>query len=231
MKLAERTFRKSDYKITSPFGNRGTINTSKGVTASFHNGTDYGTNGEKWPQYALEDGKVTKVLTDSYGAKCVYIEYPRTGKRLFYAHLDSICVKTGQSVNKDTIIGYTGKTGKATGIHLHLGLQSIGFTTWLNPESYDYNESSTIKIKLPSRGYFKKGDRSESIEKINEWLYSKYKDIKVKGMLFGDNTLKYVKKYQTDAKARGIYTGSGATIDGNIGPLTLNAMRKDGFNY
>ena len=49
--------------------------------------------------------------------------------------------------------------------------------------------------------------------------------------MFGDNTVKDVKKFQTEAKAQGIYTGKNATIDGKIGRLTLKAMRESGFKY
>ena len=118
MKLAERTFKRNDYILTSKFGYRKIINTSAGATNSFHSGTDYGTHGGKWAQYPLESGKVTSVYIDSYGAKCVVIDYSRIGKRLYYCHLDKICVKIGQKVNHNTILGYTGKTGRANGIYL-----------------------------------------------------------------------------------------------------------------
>ena len=86
-------------------------------------------------------------------------------------------------------------------------------------------------VILPARGYFKKGDKGEDIVKINDWLYSKYKNKKTLGILFGDNTVKDIKKFQTEAKKEGIYTGKNATIDGKIGRLTLKAMRECGFKY
>lgn len=146
MKLATRTFRKErgtgpdQYYITSPFGWR-----KDPISGEWkgHNGCDYGTHGNKWPQYALEDGVVENVYLDDYGAKCVRIAYPRIGIRLTYAHLDRICVSKGQSVNKDTIIGYTGTTGYSTGVHLHLGVQKIGDWQWIDPESIDYQEGPT----------------------------------------------------------------------------------------
>lgn len=42
-----------------------------------------------------------------------------------YYHLDSLKVKLGQKVNIDTIIGFTGKTGQSTGVHLHFGWYPI----------------------------------------------------------------------------------------------------------
>lgn len=93
------------------------------------------------------------------------------------------------------------------------------------------NPAFPILIILPAKGVFKKGDKGEDIIKINDWLYSKYKNKKTLGILFGKNTEADVKKFQTEAKAKGIYTGKKATIDGKIGPLTLKAMRECGFKY
>ncbi len=36
-----------------------------------------------------------------------------------YSHLSGFAVKNGQKVNEGDIIGYVGKTGSATGCHLH----------------------------------------------------------------------------------------------------------------
>lgn len=228
MKLAERTFKRNDYKLTSKFGYRGIIHTSNGNTASFHTGTDYGTNGEKWTQYALEKGKVTRVFTDSFGAKCVYIEYPRINKRLFYAHLDSIVVKAGQEVNNDTIIGYTGKTGKATGVHLHLGLQAIGSNVWLDPELYDYveeNEEEPIVNNnfLGERGYFKFGDKDENIGKIAEFMRKTFPAYTKKEAL-GDYYGQYIESSIKEFQKR-----TGLEQDGCVGKITLAELKKYGF--
>lgn len=164
MKLATRTFRKDrgtgpdQYYITSPFGWRHDPKTGEWKG---HNGCDYGTHGQKWPQYALEDGVVENVYQDDYGANCVRIAYPRIGIRLTYAHLDRICVQKGQSVNKDTILGYTGTTGYSTGIHLHLGVQAIGDWKWIDPETIDYQEGPSPTPpdpgKFPFNAIIKKG--------------------------------------------------------------------------
>ena len=146
MKLATRIFRKNrgtgnnEYYITSPFGWR-----KDPISGEWkgHNGCDYGTHGNKWPQYCLEDGTVENVYKDKYGAICVRIAYPRLGIRLTHAHLNSAAVKTGQKVTKDTILGYTGSTGYSTGVHLHLGVQKIGDTMWIDPETIDYQEGPT----------------------------------------------------------------------------------------
>lgn len=146
MKLAERTFKRKDYYITSPFGYRRDPKTG---VVKYHNGCDYGTNREKWKQYALENGIVTYAQKDSSGANVIIISYPRLKIELIYGHLDTIQVKKGQSVNKDTVIGTTGMTGYATGIHLHLGIRKGVGHAWEDPEKYDYIEE-VIKPKLKS---------------------------------------------------------------------------------
>lgn len=136
MKLAARTFNRTDYYITSKFGSRSSISTGAGTTATYHKGCDYGTGGQKWPQYALEDGTVTASAKDSSGANYVKIKYPRIGLELGYWHLDSRKVSKGQSVTHSTVLGYTGMTGKATGVHLHLQVWKNG--SIVDPETINY---------------------------------------------------------------------------------------------
>lgn len=153
MKLAERIFRRNDYYITSKFGTRKDPITS---VSKMHNGCDYGTNVQNWSQYALEEGVVIGVKTgvadkDTSGGygNYVKVKYPRLNIQLLHAHLKEVKVKLNQSVTKDTILGTTGTSGYSTGIHLHLGYQKIGSSTWLDPESYDYKENDTkMKFKI-----------------------------------------------------------------------------------
>ena len=91
-----------------------------------------------------------------------------------------------------------------------------------------YNPDVVIKIKLPKRGYFKKGDKGEDVSLIDEWLFEKYGNKKVLGNLYGSNTVKYVKEFQKVAKKIGIYEDN---IDGCIGKKTLIAMRVSGFKH
>lgn len=137
-KLSNLIFHDAKHKMTSPYGYRDVINTSKGKTSSFHDGVDYGTYNVKLPQFPIEDGEVLSCGTDwAYGgAKYVWVKYPRLGVKMLHYHLDSIKVKKGQAVNKDTVLGYTGKTGKATGIHLHLGLKLLSGGGYVDPEAW-----------------------------------------------------------------------------------------------
>lgn len=153
MKLASRIFKRDDWYVTSKFGYRDVIHTGAGSTDNFHNGCDYGTNGEKWKQYAIEDGKVLSAGKDSLGGKYAWVEYPRLGFKLLYYHLDSVKVKAGDKVNSDTVIGTTGMTGMATGVHLHLGMKYLNKDEYVDPHTYDYQEkkattNTTLKYKV-----------------------------------------------------------------------------------
>ena len=225
MKLAKRIFRDGEYYITSKFGKRDVISTSAGNTSSFHNGVDYGTNSKKIPQYALEDGKVISCGTDSaeYGyAKFVWVEYPRLGFKLLHYHLDEIKVKKGQKVTKDTILGTTGKTGKATGIHLHLGMKYLDKNEYVDPELYDYKEPNSF---LHKRGYFKLGDYHKNIGLVSSFMYKTFPAYTKKaalGPLFGPR----VKASITEFQKR-----TGLKQNGYIDEPTLNELTKYGFKY
>lgn len=166
MKLATRIFNRercadangnpNDYYLTSKFGKRIDPITGK---VKYHNGCDYGTHGNKWAQYALEAGIVENVFVDQYGAKDIWISYPRLGIRCLHGHLDKIYVKKGQNVDHTTHVGDTGKTGLATAVHLHLGVKYIGGSEWIDPESIDYQDKPTPPSKYPFNGIVKKGSK------------------------------------------------------------------------
>lgn len=138
-KISNLIFNNANHYITSPFGARSAISTSAGKTSTYHQGTDYGTNSKKLPQYAIEDGYVFAAAKASDGAKYVWVIYPRIKKAFLHYHLDSYCVKAGQSTKKGTLLGYTGKTGKATGIHLHLGIRDLSKLTAAQISKMNWN--------------------------------------------------------------------------------------------
>ncbi len=76
-KITNLIFKNATHYVTSGFGNRKIMNTKGGYTSSFHNGTDYGTNSVKLPQYAIENGTVLSCSTDKLGGKFVWVKYPR----------------------------------------------------------------------------------------------------------------------------------------------------------
>ena len=75
-KVSDLIFHKEKHYITSKFGKRSAINTSGGVTSTFHSGTDYGTTGKKLAQYAIEDGSILSCGKASDGALYVCLSRP-----------------------------------------------------------------------------------------------------------------------------------------------------------
>ena len=146
-KLTNDIFKGQYHYLSSSFGKRNVINTKAGQTSSFHTGTDYATGGKKLPQYAVTNGYVSSSGTDSDGgAKFVWVQYPSLGVRMMHYHLDSISVTSGQKVTRGTLLGYTGMTGRATGIHLHLGIKKIGSNDWINAETWSANVYSKANV-------------------------------------------------------------------------------------
>ena len=156
--ISKKIFNGANHYITSPYGKRKTISTSAGSTASFHYGTDYGTNGKKLPQYAIEDGYVFAAQRAKDSALYVWVIYPRIKKAFLHYHLNSYKVRSGQTVKSGTLLGYTGKTGKATGVHLHLGIRDltrlsdsqIKHMTWALLRSCAYIDPEKLYYTAPS---------------------------------------------------------------------------------
>ena len=132
MTNSQRLLHSADHRLSSPFGYR--THPVSGVR-SFHNGVDYATNSKKVPCYAVSGGVVKGTGKDQYGALFVYVEFTALQRVGLYYHLDSISVKTGQTVTKDTQVGIVGTTGQSTGIHLHF--------SWiiLNNKSFSYSNA------------------------------------------------------------------------------------------
>lgn len=231
-KLSNLIFHNAKHTMSSPYGRRKSIKTSAGNTAPFHNGTDYATYGVKLPQYAIEDGEILSCGTDWVygGAKYVWAKYPRLGVKMLHYHLDSISVKAGQKVTKNTILGYTGKTGKATGIHLHLEIVDMITGKRYDPEEYSkkYTEPNKVEVAkdfFDKKGYFEKGHRHENITKISKFMrnnFSAYSSKVKKNNIFGKNLEKSIKEFQSR---------TGLETDGRIGPLTLAKLVEYGFEY
>ena len=76
-------------------------------------------------------------------------------------------------------------------------------------------DTDTCPDFLPDRGYFTKGDSGTNVEKIDNFFMNK-----VKGDYFGDYTVAVVKEFQRQHNLE---------QDGNIGPITLAEMVKEGF--
>ncbi len=103
--------------ISGNFGNQRIFN---GVPKSPHSGTDIAAP-EGTPVKAAGDGYV--VLNGSnyfYGGNMVILDHGM-GLQTIYMHLKKAAVKEGEYIKKGQVVGYVGKTGRATGPHLHWG--------------------------------------------------------------------------------------------------------------
>ncbi len=123
-----------------------------------HNGIDFGARLNR--VVSIGDGTVTKVGYDKYGGECNqggnYVIVKHTnGMYSTYFHLDSYSVSVGSRVNKGSLIGISGNTGKKNcqplGYHLHFETRSgLSSSTHVNPVDYvnvDWNQVPTIGYK------------------------------------------------------------------------------------
>jgi murein DD-endopeptidase MepM/ murein hydrolase activator NlpD len=95
-------------KVNSEFGRRGN---------SMHSGIDIKVETDD-PGYCAFDGMVR--MAKNYGAygKVVVVRH-ENGLETVYSHLNSIAVSVNQSLNAGDLIGGGGRTGNASGVHLH----------------------------------------------------------------------------------------------------------------
>lgn len=80
------------------------------------------------PVVACADGTVTRVNENNLGGKVVFMRPEGKDFSLYYAHLDTQLVRSGQSVKAGETLGLMGNTGNArtTPPHLHFGIYASG---------------------------------------------------------------------------------------------------------
>ncbi|SCA55852.1 Peptidase M23 [Candidatus Terasakiella magnetica] len=115
-------------RISGVFGSQRILN---GKPRSPHKGTDIAA-----PTGTLIKadgaGRISLVHQDMYlMGKCVMIDHGH-GLQSIYIHMNEILVQEGQMVKKGDPVGKVGKTGRATGPHLHWGVSLNNVA--LNPE-------------------------------------------------------------------------------------------------
>lgn len=115
--------------VTSGFGGR-----DVSVGSKNHKGIDIG-NADGTDVLAADGGTViyTKYDTSGYG-NLIKIQHD-DGAVTYYAHLKEILVSDGDKVEQGQHIGEMGRTGVATGSHLHFEIRPDG-TTPVNPVSH-----------------------------------------------------------------------------------------------
>lgn len=139
---------KGRFRLTSPRGER-VLNGVKG----YHHGIDL-VGLDDTTVYSIADG-VVRTGSDASAGNYVCVTIP-DGRRIYYFHLKSFKVKTGDSVTKGQAIGIMGNTGHSFGAHTHLELRVKGtqyksldineFTGIPNKEGvYEYKEGKSVK--------------------------------------------------------------------------------------
>ena len=116
-------------RITSRFGYRNTG--IRGATRN-HKGIDiacsYGT-----PIYAADGGRVTYAGYKGAMGYVVIIDH-NNGYVTYYEHNSSLLVSAGQTVYKGQQVAKAGRSGVASGVHCHFGIQRNG--SYVNPLNY-----------------------------------------------------------------------------------------------
>lgn len=98
----------------------------------YHTGFDI-TNAEGTPIQATADGEVVSAgWMDRYGWG-ILVRHTSELETL-YAHLSRLEVKPGQKVRRGDILGAMGRSGNATGVHLHYEVRRLGRP--VNPQPY-----------------------------------------------------------------------------------------------
>lgn len=202
-------------KITSGYGKR--THPITGEKNKMHYGTDL--HASSTNIYAIEDGYVQKVVTGQdkattgYG-NYIWVRYPRINLSLFHAHCSKVLLKKGDKVQKGTVVAIMGRTGAATGVHLHLGVTKIGSDTWLNPQSIDYTPVETPKVETDTKEIEtlnnKINELNKQIETLNGIISTLTKDNEIKNTqiweLEGALVDERKRKFVVDIKEDGTYS-------------------------
>jgi len=97
--------------------------------ARAHNGVDYHANTGA-PIVSVAPGVVTFAGWTNGGGRTVKVRHPN-GYETEYLHMSAIKVRQGARIGQGELVGLVGKTGLATGPHLHYGLKKAG--RYVNP--------------------------------------------------------------------------------------------------
>ena len=149
--IEERTCNESPYiekpletHITSQFGYR--VHPMSGKK-HVHAGLDFrGEDGT--PVLASAPGVVRMVGPKGAYGKTIILDHGN-GFKTLYGHLSGYSVKKGQWVSLKQTIGYIGRTGRATGPHLHFELRCHNVP--LNPSKYIGSMGQIAEVKFRKR--------------------------------------------------------------------------------
>lgn len=223
--MSNRFFPNYDrYIITSPFGMR--IHPVTKVK-KMHNGIDLvATNDSKTGQVddimAHTGGTVYAVGYGDSSGNYIKIKVADGSIMVYYHLATKPKFKKGDAIKKGQIIGRMGKSGSATGKHLHWGIQKDG--KWIDPKPYldkDYIVAAkTVKIEMD---VLKRGANGEQVETLQQLLMAKGYKMENNGKVygadgnFGGGTENAVLEFQRK---------NGLEADGSVGPETWNKLLK-----
>lgn len=193
----------SKHVITSRFGTRkhpvsGEVKTHNGID---FNASPDGKVGQTDYILAHTGGVVESVGYGSSSGNYVRIRVDERTLMVYY-HMKNPCkLAKGTKVKQGDRLGYVGKTGSATGPHLHWGIQLDG--KWIDPEPYLNADwvlpLKMVDIKVP---VLKRGMKNERVKAMQDLLIGLGYKMK-KGLItygadgsFGAATEAAVKKFQ-----------------------------------
>ena len=169
-------------KVTSGYGER-TLKYQGKTEKSFHHGIDLiaKPKDDTVEIICFANGTVHSLRKEGvqHGNPCyVYVKHSN-GYYTRYVHLKtkSICVNVGDKVKKGQKLGIIGKTGKATGVHLHFQIDKGSSSYSINPYDYVFGDKTldSNKSDTYTKGKYKcsynmnirsKADSKSSIVKV-----------------------------------------------------------------
>lgn len=194
-----------NFPITGAFGaTGGAYGNAK------HQGVDFGLPANT-PVLAANGGKVSRVGTQSLAGN--FIEIDINGRKELYMHLNKISVSVGQNVSTGQVIGYSGKTGNATGYHLHYEVRVNGVA--VDPTPYWQGSAPAAPPVVNQGGGWFKAVRTANVRPAPNLQNTPFADRTLKP---GD-TFQYVRIVEGErVKQNGVDTNLWAvsTKNGNV---------------
>ena len=208
--------------ITSRFGQRVHPITK---IKTMHKGLDMtATNDGKTGQTdyitAHTAGTVEAVGYDLSAGNYINIRVDSDTLMVYYHMKNKSTLKKGAKVKKGDQLGYMGKTGSATGAHLHFGIKYKG--EWIDPESYldkDWVKPAEpvkmVQISVPVLQKGAKGSHVKTIQVLINWRMAGKIDLLDIDGSFGGKTQAALVAYQG---------ANGLDPDGVCGPATWTSL-------
>lgn len=183
------------------------------------------------PVRAVADGKVAIKGTDQYGGLYVVLRHKDMieGKWVYtcYWHLASFAAGYGKgdTVKRGSVLGIMGKSGNASGKHLH-------FEFWVSPQNVTFSASNRAKHAADPADYLfaHKGqtvsDKSPSIKHL---AALDYKAVSMAGRLL---QTKAGVRYRTEPSARlGVFSSLGTLPTGGYAVAAETDREIDGYTW